>query len=147
MEMDVVRGASGAAYEAAEAKGGLRIARLVWAACGFLFFGLAMAGVILPLIPTTPFLLVAAFCFARSSDRLNTWFKSTRLYRSVLEGYVRKRSMTVKAKLAILIPVTALLGFGFVLMSGVPVGRIAVAAVWVCHIVYFGFVVSTDKEG
>lgn len=124
---------------------GGRVSRWVWAAFGFVALGVSMVGVALPLIPTTPFLLVAAFCFARSSERLNAWFKSTKLYRRVLEGYVQKRSMTLKAKLTILIPVTILLGVGFALMSNVPVGRIVVAVVWACHVVYFGFMVKTDR--
>lgn len=112
---------------------------------GFVFFGLAIVGVAIPILPTTPFALVAAFCFARSSERLNTWFKSTPLYRKVLEGYATKRSMTVKAKLMIIIPVTVLLGIGFALMANVPIGRIALALVWIGHIVYFGFIVKTDR--
>lgn len=123
-----------------------RVTRHLWAAGGFLFFGLAMVGVALPFLPTTPFLLVAAFCFARSSEKLNTWFKSTKLYHKVLEGYVTKRRMTVKAKLTILVPVTILLGIGFALMANVPVGRAVVAVVWVAHVIYFGFVVKTDRE-
>ena len=83
--------------------------------------------------------------FARSSERLNTWFKSTKLYKKVLEGYVTKRSMTAKAKLTIIIPVTVLLGIGFALMANVPIGRIALALVWIGHIVYFGFIVKTDR--
>lgn len=126
--------------------GNRRVTRYLWAAGGFLFFGLAMVGVALPFLPTTPFLLVAAFCFARSSEKLNTWFKSTKLYHKVLEGYVTKRRMTVKAKLTILVPVTILLGIGFALMANVPVGRAVVAVVWVAHVVYFGFVVKTDRE-
>ena len=101
----------------------------------------------LPFLPTTPFALLAAFCFARSSERLNAWFKSTKLYKKVLEGYVTKRSMTVKAKLTIIIPVTVLLGIGFALMANVPIGRIALALVWIGHIVYFGFIVKTDRGG
>ncbi len=123
-----------------------RISRCIWAGCGLICFGLAMVGVVLPILPTTPFLLLAAFCFARSSARLNTWFRSTKLYRQVLEGYVQKRSMTLKAKLTILIPVTILLGIAFMLMSAVLIGRIAVAIVWVCHVIYFGFVVKTDRS-
>ena len=126
--------------------GNRRVTRHLWATGGFLFFGLAMVGVALPFLPTTPFLLVAAFCFARSSEKLNTWFKSTKLYHKVLEGYVTRRRMTVKAKLTILVPVTILLGIGFALMANVPVGRAVVAVVWVAHVVYFGFVVKTDRE-
>lgn len=116
----------------------------LWAAGGFLCFALGMVGVVLPILPTTPFILVAAFCFARSSERLNTWFKGTKVYKQVLEGYVTKRSMTVKAKLTILVPVSILLAIGFALMGSVPVGRIILAAVWFGHIIYFGFVVKTD---
>ena len=126
--------------------GNRRVTRHLWATGGFLFFGLAMVGVALPFLPTTPFLLVAAFCFARSSEKLNTWFKSTKLYHKVLEGYVTRRRMTVKAKLTILVPVTILLGIGFALMANVPVGRAVVAVVWVAHVVYFGFVAKTDRE-
>ena len=104
-----------------------------------------MVGVVLPILPTTPFILVAAFCFARSSERLNAWFKGTKVYKQVLEGYVTKRSMTLKAKLTILVPVTILLAIGFAMMGRVPVGRVILAIVWVAHIVYFGFVVKTDK--
>ena len=115
----------------------------LWAAGGFLFFALGMVGVVLPILPTTPFILVAAFCFARSSDCLNSWFKGTN--KMVFEGYMTKRSMTLRAKLTILVPVTALLAVSFAMMSNVPVGRAIVAAVWVGHIVYFGFVVKTER--
>lgn len=129
----------------AQHSGSSKLRHTLWATGGFLFFTLAMVGVVLPFLPTTPFVLVAAFCFARSSERLNQWFKGTKLYKNVLEGYVTKKSMTPKAKLTILAPVTLLLAIGFVLMSNVPVGRVVLAVVWVAHIVYFGFVVKTDR--
>lgn len=122
-----------------------RLRHGLWAAGGFLSFALGMAGVVLPILPTTPFILVAAFCFARSSDRLNGWFKGTKVYKMVFEGYMTKRSMTLRSKLTILVPVTVLLAVSFAMMSNVPVGRAIVAAVWVGHIVYFGFVVKTER--
>lgn len=129
--------------KAKERKGAVKA---LWAAGGFVSFGLGVIGAVLPIIPTTPFLLAAAFFFARSSDRLDAWFKSTKLYKRVLEGYATKRSMTVKAKLAILVPVTVLLSVGFALMANVPIGRIVLAIVWIGHIAYFGFVVKTDRS-
>ena len=123
-----------------------KVRHALWAVGGFLCFALGMVGVVLPILPTTPFILVAAFCFARSSTRLNNWFKGTKVYKHVLEGYVTKRSMTLRAKLTILIPVTVLLVIGFALMGRVPVGRLILAAVWIGHIIYFGFVVKTDKR-
>ncbi len=123
--------------------GGLR--RRLWAVAGFTAFGLGAAGAVLPILPTTPFLLAAAWCFARSSERLDEWLRSTGLYRTVVEGYVAKRAMTVKSKLLLLVPLTAMLGVSFALMANVPAGRVVVAVIWVAHLVYFGFVVKTDR--
>lgn len=47
--------------------------RIIWLISGFICVGLAMIGVVLPLLPTVPFLLLAAFCFARSSERFHSW--------------------------------------------------------------------------
>lgn len=47
--------------------------RLVWLFFGLLSLGAGLVGVVLPLVPTVPFLLLAAFCFARSSERLHNW--------------------------------------------------------------------------
>lgn len=122
-----------------------RLRYCLWTAGGFLFFALGMVGAVLPILPTTPFILVAAFCFARSSDRLNSWFKGTKVYKMVFEGYMTKRPMTLRSKLTILVPVTVLLAVSFAMMSAVPVGRAIVAIVWVGHIVYFGFIVKTER--
>jgi uncharacterized membrane protein YbaN (DUF454 family) len=47
--------------------------RYIWAAIGLIAVVLGLLGVLLPLLPTVPFLLLAAFCFARSSERLHAW--------------------------------------------------------------------------
>ena len=124
-----------------------RVAPKLWAAGGFAFFGLGALGAAVPVLPTAPFLLVATFCFARSSERLNDWFRSTKLYRGVLAGYVQKRSMTLRAKVLLLVPLTVVLGISFACMGSVPVGRAVVAVVWLAHVLYFGFVVKTDRLG
>ena len=89
------------------AGGGLRA---LWAVGGFVCFGLGALGAVLPILPTVPFLLGAAFCFARSSARLDAWFHGTKLYRNVLEGFTKKRAMTVKAKLLLLVPTEVMNG-------------------------------------
>ena len=55
---------------------------------------LGAVGVIVPMLPAFPFLLLAAFSFARGSERLHSWFISTRLYKNNLETYVRGQGMT-----------------------------------------------------
>jgi uncharacterized membrane protein YbaN (DUF454 family) len=47
--------------------------RLIWMAAGWTSFGAGVAGAVLPLVPTVPFMLLAAFCFARGSDRVHRW--------------------------------------------------------------------------
>jgi len=47
--------------------------RWLWAAAGCFCVALAVIGIVLPLLPTVPFLLLAAFCFARSSEKLHNW--------------------------------------------------------------------------
>lgn len=121
------------------------LASWLWGAAGLVSFGLGVLGAILPLIPTTPFILLAAFCFARSSRKLNAWFQSTKLYKSVFEGLLTRKSMTIAAKLKLLAPITLLLAVSFALMGSVPIGRIVVAIIFIGHIVYFGFVVKTDR--
>lgn len=122
-----------------------KLAQRLWAAAGFIAFGLGFLGAILPLIPTTPFILLAAFCFARSSEKLNEWFKGTKLYKLVFESYMQRRSMTLKAKLTLLAPISVLLAISFVLLESVPVMRVVVVAIWAAHLIYFGFAVKTER--
>ena len=56
---------------------------------------------------------------------------------------MKRKGMTLRAKLTLIGTVTALMAVGFVMMSRVPVGRAIMAVVWVGHIVYFGFIVKT----
>lgn len=113
---------------------------------GVIALGIGAVGVVLPLIPITFPLLIAAFCFAKSSPRLDRWFKGTKLYKNNLESFARGKGMTVKAKLRIIISVTIVMAIAFIAMQNVPIGRICLAVVWVGHIVGIGFFVKTCPE-
>ncbi|MGN0707730.1 MAG: YbaN family protein [Faecalibacterium sp.] len=110
---------------------------------GCIGVALGALGAVLPLLPAFPFLLLAACCFGRSSERLHRWFVGTRLYKDNLESYVQGKGMTRRTKVRILTIVTLLMGFGFVMMHRVPVGQVILAAVWVFHVLYFCFGVRT----
>ena len=125
----------------------MRLKKTIYIITGCLCLGLGVIGIILPVLPTTPFLLVTAYCFARSSEKLNAWFKETKLYKNHLESFVKKEGMKVSTKASIIICVTLLMGFGFFMMARkeiwIPCGILAV--VWIAHIWYFVFRVKTVK--
>lgn len=124
----------------------MKIKRLLYCIVGFLCLGLGCIGIVLPILPTVPFFLVTIFCFANSSQKLHDWFLNTKMYKKHLESFVKKKGMTIKAKAAVLTSVSLLMGLGFVMMSRVLVGQIILAAVWICHIIYFIFGVKTIKQ-
>ncbi len=125
----------------------MKIKKIGYIALGCIGVGLGAVGAVLPLLPAFPFLLLAAFCFARSSERLDRWFKGTKLYKENLESFVQGKGMTKKTKVRIMVTVTLLMSIGFVMMHAVPVGRIVLGCVWVFHILYFCFGVKTIPAG
>ena len=115
--------------------------KIIYIFIGCISLGLGIIGVILPILPTVPFVLLAAFCFARSSERLDDWFKNTKLYR---ENTI-KNGMTKQAKIRIMCSVTLLMSIGFIMMGlkGIVIGNIILLIVWIFHMAYFTFGVKT----
>ena len=113
---------------------------------GCVGLGVGAVGAVMPLLPAFPFLLLAAYCFAKSSEKLHTWFVVTKLYKNNLESYVQGKGMTKKTKIRIMVTVTILMSIGFIMMHQVAVGRIVVSLVWIFHILYFVFGVKTLQE-
>lgn len=77
-------------------------------AAGFLFLGLAIFGAVLPLVPSTPFLLVASFCFARSSETMNRWFRSRPFIARRLEKWEQGQGLSAKDKVGVFVLASAL---------------------------------------
>ena len=82
--------------------------KIVYLALAFLFLAIGAVGVVLPVLPTTPFLLVAGACFARGSERFHRWFLGSRLYQKHLDSFVKSRAMTLRTMLIlamVLVPI------------------------------------------
>ena len=124
----------------------MNIKKMVYIVLGCIGVGLGAVGAVVPLLPAFPFLLLAAFCFARSSDKLHNWFVNTKRYKENLESYVEGRGITWKTKIRIMLTITVLMSIGFIMMSRVPVGRTILAFVWAFHILYFIYGIKTTSK-
>ncbi len=72
--------------------------RVLWLLAGLMSVAIGAIGVVLPLLPTTPFLLIAAFAFARSSTRLNRWLREHRSFGPLIDNWHREGSIDRKVK-------------------------------------------------
>ncbi len=120
--------------------------KLFWCSIGMLGLILGAVGAVLPLIPSVPFLLLAAFSFGKSSKKLHEWFIGTKLYKKHLYDFVKGSGMTWKTKIRIMIVVTGIMAIGFICMDAVAIGRGILMGIWVFHVLYFCFGIKTKKE-
>ena len=117
--------------------------RFLFFILGCVSFLLGSIGIVLPLIPTVPFYLLASICFARSSQKLEELFLASELYQNHVVRLRKNKEMTLQDKIILLSSITLVFGFGFAATSKFPVVRIILLTVWVMHIVYFGIRVKT----
>jgi hypothetical protein len=87
---------------------------------GVLAVALGVLGIFLPLLPTTPFLLLASACFARSSTRLHHWLRSNPVFGKYLRDYEDGRGLPLRGKVVILLLMWASLGYSMTKV-GMPV--------------------------
>lgn len=73
--------------------------KIVLNVLGSLFLVLAVLGIFLPLLPATPFLLLASACYLRGSDRLHSWMMNHRLFGSYLKNIQQRRGIPLRAKI------------------------------------------------
>lgn len=118
--------------------------KLLWLMIGIVSMVLGAIGVVLPVLPTTPFLLLASFCFAKGYDRFHKWFIGTKLYKKHLESFVTSRSMTLKTKLCILLPASAMLILAMLAMSNI-YGRVFIVFLIIFKYIYFFTRIETVK--
>lgn len=118
--------------------------KLLWLMIGIVSMVFGAIGVVLPVLPTTPFLLLASFCFAKGSDRFHKWFIGTKLYKKHLESFVTSRSMTLKTKLCILLPASAMLILAMLAMSNI-YGRVFIVFLIIFKYIYFFTRIETVK--
>lgn len=86
-----------------------RIKRGVYLCLGLVLLAIGAIGIVLPLLPTTPLWLLASFCLARSSQRLNDWLRGTKFFQAEIQPILDGHGITLKSKIGILTTVWILL--------------------------------------
>lgn len=89
--------------------------KLVWLLLGCLAVALGVIGIFLPLLPTTPFMILAAACFAKSSDRLHGWLLGHRMFGPMIRDWQAHGAIPRRGKRAALIAMTLAFGLSLVL--------------------------------
>ena len=90
------------------------LAKLMWVSLGSLFVGLGAIGVIVPGLPTTPFLILAAACYIRSSQRLYDWLISNKRFGPYLKDYREGKGIPRKAKRVAVVMIVVFVSFSVV---------------------------------
>lgn len=121
-----------------------KILNIICVGLGFVCFGIGAAGAVMPIIPTTPFLLAAAFFFARGSEHFHKWFVSTNLYKRYIKQAVKDKAMDKKSKRNMLLTLAIIFTAGFIFS---PIfAKVIILIVAALHFYYFIFRVKTVED-
>lgn len=113
-----------------------RTGRHLLAALGMLLVAVGAVGVVLPVLPTTPFLILALWCFARSSDRFHNWLYHHRLFGPLLQDWDRYHVIPMYGKVASVGFMSASLAY-VILFTGAPWWGIAGMAAVIAYAAWF----------
>jgi uncharacterized protein len=75
-----------------------KVKRAVYLVVGTVSLGLACVGIVLPLLPTTPFLLLSAACYLKSSKRMHNWLLNHKLFGQYIKNYLEGKGISLRAK-------------------------------------------------
>lgn len=115
---------------------------MLYALVGWLSVGLALAGSVLPLLPTVPFLLLAAVCFSRASPRFHTWLVEHPRLGPPIETWRQHRAISRSAKRLAMLSIAA--SFGISLLIGVPLWALGLQAA--CLSAVTAFILTRPDE-
>ncbi|MGW7989506.1 YbaN family protein [Staphylococcus xylosus] len=113
---------------------------------GVLFTIIGFVGAVLPLLPTTPFLLVAVICFSKSSERFENWLVNTKVYITYVESFKNNKGYTLKNKFKLLISVYIVVGFSIFMIDHSLIRLGLVIMVTIQTIVLFTVVKTLPKD-
>ncbi len=112
---------------------------------GFISLVFGIVGIFLPILPTTPFLLLTLFCFTKGSDRLRAWFITTDIYKNYVQEFEETWTLSLKAKIKILAISTTSLLIAFY-FTPLWIGRAIIILAFIVKYYFFFFVIKTKNS-
>lgn len=88
-----------------------KVKRILFVIFGTLFLVIGFIGVVIPVLPTTPFLLLAAACYIRGSKRIHNWMINNSIFGDFVRNYMERKGITIKQKIITLTFLWLTIGF------------------------------------
>lgn len=120
--------------------------KIVFLILGIFSFILGLIGIIIPLLPTTPFLLFALYCFTRSSKTFEEKFRNSKIYEKYLSDFVKNRQLTLGRKTFIVSLATVMLLFPFVILNSIIVRILIISLIIFIYYYFFTKIKTTRKN-
>ncbi|MFP4286663.1 MAG: YbaN family protein [Candidatus Izemoplasmataceae bacterium] len=124
----------------------MTIIKIIYVVLGSISLGLGVLGIALPILPTTPFLLLTLYFYAKGSTKFHDWFISTKLYKLYLEDFATNRAMTLKQKITLMIFVDIMLLFPFILLEYLWVKPLIIALIIIKYYYFFTQVETIPRK-
>lgn len=123
----------------------MKLFNLIFIMLGIIFMSIGIVGIIVPVLPTTPFLILASLFFVKGSKKFDSWFRNTKLYKDYAEDFIKDRSMTLKRKIRIMLISDLMLAFPLVNIDDIYL-RSFIVLIAILKYYYFIFKIKTRKD-
>lgn len=121
--------------------------RILWTSAGTFFLVIGLVGIVVPLLPTTPFLLLAAACYLRGSKRMHRWLLTNKIFGRHLDDYRERRGIPLKAKAAGMVFLWVSIGFAVFLAVSDHIIQIALIIVAIVVTIHISTIKTKSRNG
>lgn len=104
-----------------------RSKKIIYLSFGIAFVALAVIGIFLPLVPTTPFLLLSAYCFSRSSEKYYNWLLEHRIFGEIITDWNKHGVVSVKSKVLAITMIVALFSYSLIYVDVSPTIKVIIS--------------------
>jgi uncharacterized protein len=123
-----------------------RAVRVLFNIAGIVALGLGLVGIFLPLLPTTPFVLLAAACFARGSERFHQWLLANRTFGPMVHEWESHRSLPYRTKVSAIVLMSLTMAVSIVFFVQPPWLKVALALAGVGLAIWMYRIPSRDRR-